>query len=201
MSREKEWARGVALRLQSDLVSHAASERELRVVAGARLAYAHEVRTYDAAGRPDLHVRPYETDLLVSEHRPGGSWTPRVVIEGKLGSVTTHDALTYSAKAAAHKAIHPHLRYGILVGKYGARVPGRLMRHGAHFDFMAVWCAEEPAVGEWSLLLSVVIDEIRASRLLEEEVLPSRGSGRACQLLHRPLRLLTADAQPGRAET
>jgi hypothetical protein len=51
----------------------------------------------------------YQTDLLISERLDDGEdWTPRVVVEFKLGSVTTHDALTYSAKAATHKNVHPY---------------------------------------------------------------------------------------------
>ena len=30
-------------------------------------------------------------------------WKPRVVVEAKLGSITTHDAITYNQKAATHR--------------------------------------------------------------------------------------------------
>jgi hypothetical protein len=66
-------------------------------------------------------------------------WKPQIIIEGKLNSVTTHDTITYSQKAATHRNVHPflRLRYVILIGnrKYFPLL-GRLFRHRAHFDFM-----------------------------------------------------------------
>ncbi|GAI54911.1 unnamed protein product, partial [marine sediment metagenome] len=57
-------------------------------------------------------------------------------IEGKINSVTTHGAITYSQKASTHKNVHPYLRYGILLGnRKHYPLPGRLFRHGAYFDF------------------------------------------------------------------
>ncbi|HXN85748.1 MAG TPA: hypothetical protein VN867_06730, partial [Candidatus Binataceae bacterium] len=44
---------------------------------------------------------------------------PLVVVELKCGSnsgYTTHDVLTYSAKAARHKELYPYLRYGMAIG-------------------------------------------------------------------------------------
>ncbi len=46
----------------------------------------------------------------------GDRWKPRVVVEAKLGKVTTNDAITYSQKASTHRAVHPYLRYGIMLG-------------------------------------------------------------------------------------
>jgi hypothetical protein len=189
MAGERGWIDDLTQRLGGEFASRAMTQRCLRVEAGARLAYAHEVRGYDRAGEPSVRARKYQTDLLVSEHRADGTWTPRLVIEGKLGRVTTHDALTYSAKASSHKAIHPHMRYGILVGALGDRVPGRLMRHGAHFDFMAAWKGDKPSVREWTVFFEVVMDEVRASRQLESDVLASDRSRGKWQMLHRRLEL------------
>lgn len=78
-----------------------------------------------------------QTDLSIVEHIDAERWTPRVVVEAKLGSVTTHDAITYSEKAATHRSVHPYLRYGIMLGEREHHpLPGRLYRHGAQFDFM-----------------------------------------------------------------
>ncbi|GAB4286004.1 MAG: hypothetical protein Kow0081_4020 [Candidatus Dojkabacteria bacterium] len=61
-------------------------------------------------------------------------------IEAKINSVTTHDAITYSQKAQTHKNVHSYLRYGILIGnRKDYALPGRLFRHGQHFDFMLSW--------------------------------------------------------------
>jgi len=63
---------------------------------------------------PRQKVYAYEVDVLVS--RKG---LPLVGIElkcGQGGGYSTHDVLTYSAKAARHKELYPYLRYGMAVG-------------------------------------------------------------------------------------
>ncbi len=42
------------------------------------------------------------------------------------GSITTHDVITYSHKAATHRQVHPYLRYGILWVEENNILPGRL---------------------------------------------------------------------------
>ena len=51
-------------------------------------------------------------------------------------SISTHDVLTYSAKASKHKQIYPYLRYGI-VASNESTVPGRLFTHNQALDFCA----------------------------------------------------------------
>lgn len=71
----------------------------------------------------------FETDVLVKKDA-----VPLVVIETKAGRLSTHDVLTYSAKAAKHKEVYPYLRYGLLVEGLGS-LPGRFFTHNASFDF------------------------------------------------------------------
>lgn len=59
---------------------------------------------------------------------------PLVVIEVKFGSFTTHDILTYSAKATRHKEIYPYLRYGLVVGE-ARKIDKRFFTHNSGFDF------------------------------------------------------------------
>jgi hypothetical protein len=74
----------------------------------------------------------------------------------------------------------------MLVGSFGSAVPTRLVRHGAYFDFMAVWEDAAASKAEWEELLDVLTEEVRASRLLQE--LLSGGKGhKPFRLLHRPL--------------
>lgn len=54
-----------------------------------------------------MSTTKYETDIPVFDRFAEGSWIPRVVIECKLKDITTHDAITYGAKAATHRAVHP----------------------------------------------------------------------------------------------
>jgi hypothetical protein len=74
----------------------------ISVSSGRRLAYRYEVEEdRQAPGAPKLKPTGYEMDLLVADELDEGRWVPRVVLKCKLGGITTHDALAYSAKAGA----------------------------------------------------------------------------------------------------
>jgi len=190
---EVEWVESFVSRLREGLLRDRSGEVPVDVVSGHRLAYTSEVISYDASGAARPKSQGYETDLLVVDRQQDGAWTPRVVVECKLQKITTHDALTYSAKAATHKHVHPYLRYGILIGEQTV-LPGRLMRHGAHFDFMASWATATASRLEWDDFVSLLADEVVASRRLEALLFGSRQRDRPkYRILHRPLRLTLAD--------
>lgn len=191
MPTEKEWVMGLRPRLETDLRACDEGEWKVGVDAGEKLTYAHEILRYNSNNKPDDgYTAKYETDLLIYDTRENGDWIPRIVVECKTWSVTTHDALTYSTKSQTQKHVHPYLRYGVLIGDYGPTLPGRIIRHGAYFDFMMVWPSQEPTTEEWADLIEVLTDEVRASRILQELLSDSRSRDRRkfC-LLHRPLRL------------
>lgn len=129
--------------------------------------------------------------MLVREVNNKGLWKPRIVIEAKLYRITTHDAITYSQKAMTHKQVHPYLRYGIMVGnRKNYPLPGRLFRHGAHFDFMLSWVGIEPTDNEITSLVKVIKDEVKASQDLEEIIYRSRSKNREhYTFYHKPLML------------
>jgi hypothetical protein len=183
---EKEWVALVVTHLEPLL---AADDSTLRLEQGKRLAYAEEIITYRGQSAHARHTTLYETDLLISERLSDTDWVPRVVIEAKINAVTTHDAITYSHKAALHKAVHPYLRYGIILGHRGHfPLPGRLFRHGAHFDFMCSLVDFEPTPNELETLRAVILDEVRAGQALQEMIFDSRRPGRKhYTFLHRPL--------------
>lgn len=187
---EKAWVETLLPRLQQELQSGAGALKA-GVCTEQRLTYANEVLRYKwNDNQPDQrYAAGYQTDLLVFDHDPEKSWwIPRVVIECKIGAVTTHDALTYSAKASTHKHVHPYVRYGILIGNFGTAVPARLVRHGAYFDFMASWCGPDPTEREWSDLVGIVHNEIDASRTLQSLLSGrAKGGGKKFRLLHRPI--------------
>ena len=178
--KETEWAEFIAVELDRALTGYS-------VEAGRKLIYANEIVEYggDASSYNEM---AYETDILVFESN-NGSWKPRVVIETKIDSITTHDSITYSQKAAAHKYVHPYLRYGIFLGHRGHHpLPGRLFRHGAQFDFMLSWEGYEPDGHEWKMLIKIIRKEIKASQQLEEMIFNSRCKQRAKYVaVHRPL--------------
>jgi hypothetical protein len=128
MSSERDWVETVKLSVKAEL-----ARKRLTVATGHRLPYSMHVSAYNskddglAVTDPVTETYGYQTDLLIAEQQEAAAqWVPRVVVEFKLGSVTTHDALTYSAKAATHKNVHPYLRYGIIIGGLDGPVPGGL---------------------------------------------------------------------------
>ena len=184
---EREWVTSVVDLLSENLQAEFPS---LVVSQGAKLPYAYEIRQYSGQG-PEAHdISAYETDILIAEVHED-SWKPRVVIEAKLSSVTTHDAITYSEKAATHKNVHPYLRYGIILGnRKHYPLPGRLFRHGAYFDFMLSWTAFDPTPKELQYLLDLASQEVKASQDLEKILYSSRSPNRErYTFLHRPLLL------------
>lgn len=171
MPNEREWVRGFTKKL--DVALRTMRGAEVRAIDGKRLAYACEVHEYSADDTPDVRTSKYETDILIADHHPDGSWIPRVVVECKLKRIGTHDALTYSAKAATHRAVHPYLRYGFLAGKRtDFAIPPRLVRHGANFDFMLTWKGTTATSQEWKIFVAAIKREVKTSRnmqhLLEE---------------------------------
>lgn len=185
--KETKWVEDIVVnRLNEKIVL---LESNLEILPGFKLHYANEVRTYNQDKPQDRHTQSYQTDLLIREKDNQGLWTPRVVIEAKLSTVTTHDAITYSQKAATHKQIHPYLRYGIILGnRKHYPLPGRLFRHGAHFDFMLSWVQLEPRESELDELIELIMTEVNASRSLEDIIYQSRKKDRThYTLYHKPL--------------
>jgi len=186
---EKAWVLSFRDRLQRAMLQ---LSPKLFIEVGRKVPYAQEVLTYSSDEIDSHHSMKYETDILIGQKISRDQWSPRVIIEGKIESVTTHDAITYSQKSATHKSVHPYLRYGILLGNRGHYpLPGRLFRHGAHFDFMLSWQGFKPTISEWRRFVDFLEDELAASRHLEEIIFNSRSKNRKpYTLLHRPLRLM-----------
>ena len=177
MPSERQWVHDFINRLDVDLGKMRGVV--VRATDGTRLAYACEVQQYAADNTPIIDTTKYETDILIADHNSDGSWIPRVVVECKLRRISTHDALTYSAKAATHRAVHPYLRYGFLAGgrKHFA-IPPRLVRHGEHFDFLLTWSGVRPSLTEWKLLVAVLKEEIKTSRKLQGILQENRSKAR-----------------------
>jgi hypothetical protein len=161
MPTEREWVESVKRALEPSLT------KDLFAATSHRLPYAFHIASYKGS-EPVRRSHEYQTDLLIGERLAGNSaWAPRVVVEFKLGNVSTHDALTYSAKAATHKNVHPYLRYGIVIGGLDGPVPKRLMRHGHHFDFMVTIHSETLTAEEQTRLVDLLLEEASASRTLD----------------------------------
>lgn len=180
---EKEWVQSIIPAIEKVLQK---KDKQLFIKEAFKLLYALEVKSY-TENEPNKPVDSrFETDILIGEKK-NGTWIPRVVIEAKLGSVTTHDAITYSQKAMAHKNVHPYLRYGIIVGKI-PNIPGRLIRHGNNFDFMLAVEGYKPSPARLKVIVKLLLDEVEASRRIENMIYDSRSKTKAeLMVLHRPL--------------
>ena len=189
--KEKEWGNSIVGRIQKAIDQLESNESKLVVKDEKRLPYAYEILSYADQEPKEVTKTAYETDLLIYEQWPDRAWKPRLIIEVKINGINTHDAITYSQKASAHKTVHPYLRYGILLGnsKHYA-LPGRLFRHGAYFDFMLSWKTFSPSPGEFKDLIDLIRSEIKTSRHLEEIIFDSRKQNRKrYAFFHRPLKL------------
>jgi hypothetical protein len=166
--KEEDWAKALGIKLNENLSKIDGKDSGIMVFDGKELPYACEIYGYSSSDEmhpPDVS-NTYQTDLLISDHGDNKDWIPRVIIECKLRGINTHDPLTYSAKAATHKHVHPYLRYGILVGGQKT-LPQRLVRHGANFDFMLTWKLFEASPEEWSNFYNLLLHEIKVSRELQ----------------------------------
>lgn len=114
--------------------------------------------------RPMRGDSAFQTDLCVFEQK-ADVLIPRVVLEFKT-NITTHDVITYSAKARKHKQVYPYLRYGVVISKQKT-VPGRLFVHNESLDFAAALDGMDAAsmAQFFERLFSAEID---ASKCLEQ---------------------------------
>jgi hypothetical protein len=187
--RETEWVELVADAVKPELAHWdelLKDETQLRVRTQFKLPYGYEIRSYGE--KPEAEAISFATDFIIIEATDGG-WKPRVVVEAKVGSITTHDAITYSHKAANHKSVFPYLRYGIMLGSRGHYpLPGWLYRHGTQFDFMISFKEAVPSPKEMSRFREVLLEEVETSRALENMIYESRKRDRHHHtLLHRRL--------------
>lgn len=182
--RETEWVDLVA---DSVRTGFAQSERSLKIKTQLKIPYGYEIRAFRE--EPQAEAISFATDFIVVEEYPDGSWKPRVVVEAKVDSITTHDAITYSRKAADHKSVFPYLRYGIMLGnRRHYPLPGRLYRHGTEFDFMISFKEHEPSTKELEAFNSLLLEEVQASQALDNMIYRSRSKDREHHtLFHRKL--------------
>lgn len=107
----------------------------------------------------------FQTDICIFELLDGVEF-PRVVIEFK-ASITTHDILTYSAKAGKHKKIYPCLRYGLLASEL-ASIPGRFFIHNENLDFFIAAKKYSDEAKIKSFVKKLIEKELEISRILEQ---------------------------------
>ncbi len=145
------------------------SGTQYRIEKGAKLHYKI---TLDNELKSQCNSK-FSTDLCVFEEKFFGRskenagetvLIPRVVMEFKT-TITTHDVLTYSAKAKLHKQVYSYLRYGI-IASMNKKVPGLFFTHNESLDFCATVAGLEDAFE--SFFKQFLSDEIGFSQKLEE---------------------------------
>lgn len=172
--KENDWTRMIC-----ELLNREGLGENTVVESFRKIPYAYEIKDY-SEDWIDEQAEPtsFETDMLIYEKRDDRV-IPRVIIESKIGNITTHDAITYSNKASYHKNVMPYVRYGIICGNRETYpLPGRLFRHGTNFDFLFSFVSYEPSDTEWSIFVDMLRKEIRYSQQMEEILNNSRSSRR-----------------------
>ena len=174
--KENDWTKSICELLQDGVLGENIFIDVLK-----KIPYAFEISALDEAWEvvaDSFNKTSFETDMVVYE-KQNGKIVPRVIIESKVGTVTTHDAITYSHKAMYHKNVIPFVRYGIMLGARGTYpLPGRLFRHGTNFDFLFSFVDYEPSKKEIATFIDMLKREITYSRQIEEILSNSRSRGR-----------------------
>ncbi len=172
--KENDWTKSICDLLQKQELGDNIYIDVLR-----KIPYAFEVSSFDEEWRVDgFDETSFETDMVIYE-KENGKIIPRVIIESKVGSVSTHDAITYSHKAIYHKNVIPFVRYGIMLGaRETYPLPGRLFRHGTNFDFLFSFIDYNPLDKELAFFVEMLKREILYSRQIEEILSNSRSHGR-----------------------
>ena len=174
--KENDWTKSICELLQDGVLGENIFIDVLK-----KIPYAFEISALDEAWEvvaDSFDKTSFETDMVVYE-KQNGKIVPRVIIESKVGTVTTHDAITYSHKAMYHKNVIPFVRYGIMLGaRETYPLPGRLFRHGTNFDFLFSFVDYEPSKKEIATFIDMLKREITYSRQIEEILSNSRSRGR-----------------------
>jgi hypothetical protein len=111
----------------------------------------------------------FQTDILIEKTKPA---IPLVAIELKFGVFSTHDIITYSAKATRHKEIYPYLRYGFVVGGSHA-LSKKFLTHNLGVDFAM---ALADLVKDRAEFMKLVTRQIKCAKMLVEVMRTNRAS-------------------------
>lgn len=174
--KENDWTKRIC-----DLLNDQDFSEEIHIDTLKKIPYAFEISHFNEEWELDadsFDKTAFETDLVIYE-KTNGKIIPRVIVEAKVGTVTTHDAITYSHKAMYHKNVIPFVRYGIMLGaRETYPLPGRLFRHGTNFDFLFSFVGYEPTEIEKKQFVAMLKREIEYSRQIEEILSNSRSRNR-----------------------
>jgi len=89
---------------------------------------------------------------------------PRIVAEIKFATVNTPEVIVHSEKADRIRRVSPYVRYGFVLGGM-SHIPGRVLRLGQRFDFIATLPADLNGP-EMSAFIEAMRQEAETSREL-----------------------------------
>lgn len=145
-AEEQEGTEQYEIKKFVDLIRPEIEKLGYEITTQAVLPYANFCDKIDEAGKGLDYIKgqkAYATDALIYEPVANGDRIPLIVLEGKIKTQTTHDIITYTEKAKAHKNVFPHLRYGFIVlNAKGEEFPDFYYQH-AGFDFEEVFPSNE----------------------------------------------------------
>ena len=166
--KENSWTETICNLLRNELDS-----TKYEVLSFERVPYSVSINNYSKNDK-DINIKKYkrfEVDLLINE-KIDNLVIPRLIIESKYGKITTHDAITYSNKAKAHKDLYNGLRYGLMIGNSEEKgITPRIISHGSNFDFIFVFQNEEPTKQEWETFINVIKRNLVISNKLENMII------------------------------
>jgi hypothetical protein len=174
--KENDWTKSICELLQKQNLGENIYIEILK-----KIPYAFEISSFNENWEfevENIRETSFETDMVLYE-KFNNKIIPRVIIESKVGTVNTHDAITYSHKAMYHKNVIPFVRYGIMLGaRETYPLPGRLFRHGTNFDFLFSFVDYLPSDKEIDVFVKMIKKEITYSRQFEEILSNSRSRSR-----------------------
>lgn len=169
MMDEKEWTISIKEKLEKEI-----DTQRYEITCGERVPYTASISL-----DKKTNFKKYETDLLIKENIDG-NFIPRLIIESKYLNVTTHDTITYSNKALAHKNLYMGLRYGLMIGNSKQKITPKVLQHGMNFDFMMAFGNDIPTEKEWELFVRVVKSNLEIASKYSSFMEKSRGSNITC---------------------
>lgn len=158
---EDQWTLSICELLKKELDSN-----KYEVVCFEKVPYSVFVSDYKN-NKENVKFMKYEVDLLIKE-KQDNNLIPRIIIESKYKTFSTHDAITYSDKAKGHKELYSGLRYGFMIGNSNEKyIASRLMNHGSNFDFMIAFNDDVPNDKEWILFVDIIKRNLECANKLE----------------------------------
>ena len=165
--KENDWTKEIAEEIEGKLKEQLGEN--ICVSTFVEVPYSYKINGFDSSwsiDKKNCDSSEFQVDLIIYE-KDNNKMIPRVIVESKVESITTHDAITYSHKANLHKAVMPYIRYGIMCGNI-KQLPIRAFKHGTAFDFLFSFSCFDPTTQEMNEFIDMLKKEIAYSQQIQE---------------------------------